>query len=210
MRQRSKYWGLQLYAVAHLTAMRFTPSLKEKSMSNNNLEQLANSQKANAEVMMTLVRSAFNGMEKLAALNLAASREFFNASVANTQQLMNVKDPKELAKINSALAQPGAEKMMEYARSLSDLAASMQKEITSVMEAQYSNFTKTASSAIEKTTASAPVGGDVFGAAMKLQASTKAYDNMTQMAKQMTDIAEANVKTASSATAKAAAATKKK
>lgn len=181
-------------------------------MSNNNLEQLANSQKANAEVMMALVRSAFNGMEKLAALNLAASRDFFNASVANTQQLMNVKDPKELAKINSALTQPGAEKMMEYAKSISDLAASMQKEITSVMEAQYSTFAKTASSAIEKTTASAPVGGDVFGAAMKqmLQASTKAYDNMTQMAKQMTDIADANAKTATSATAKAAAATKKK
>ena len=181
-------------------------------MSNNNLEQLANSQKANAEVMMTLVRSAFNGMEKLAALNLAASREFFNAGIANTQQLMSIKDPKELAKINSSLAQPGAEKMMEYAKSISDLAASMQKEITSVMEAQYNGFAKTASAAIEKTTASAPVGGDVFGAAMKqmLQASTKAYDNMTQMAKQMTDIADANVKTASSATAKAAAASKKK
>jgi phasin family protein len=178
-------------------------------MSNINLEQLAQSQKANAEVMMTLVRSAFNGMEQLAALNLAASRDFFNASVANTQQLMSVKDPKELAKINSALAQPNVNKMVDYARSVSDLAASMQKEITSVMEAQYSTFTKNASSAIDKTSASAPVGGDVFSAAMKqmLQASTKAYENMSQMAKQMTDIADANVKAASSATTKAASAT---
>ena len=30
MRQRSKHWGLQFYAVAHLTAMRFIPPLKEK------------------------------------------------------------------------------------------------------------------------------------------------------------------------------------
>lgn len=181
-------------------------------MSNINLEQLANTQKANAEVMMALVRSAFNGMEQLAALNLAATREFFNASVANTQQLMSAKDPQELSKLNSAIAQPNVEKMTEYSRRVYDLVTSMQKDITEVMESQYSNFTKTASSAIEKTTASAPVGGDVFGAAMKqmLQASTKAYDNMTQMAKQMTDIAEANVKTTTSATSKAAAASKKK
>ncbi len=181
-------------------------------MSNLNLEQLANSQKASAEVMMTLVRSAFNGMEQLAALNLAATRELFNASVANTQQLLSVKDPKELGKLSSELAKPNVEKMTEYSRRVADLVTSMQKEITSVMEAQYSSFTKNASSAIEKTTATAPVGGDIFGAAMKqmLEASTKAYDNMTQMAKQMTDIADANVKSVSSATAKAAAATKKK
>jgi len=67
-------------------------------MSTNNLEQLAAAQKANAEVMMALVRTAFNGMEQLAALNLAASRELFNTSVANTQQLLTIKDPQELAK----------------------------------------------------------------------------------------------------------------
>lgn len=181
-------------------------------MSNLNLEQLANTQKANVEVMMALVRSAFNGMEQLAALNLAASRELFNSSVANTQQLMSAKDPQQLSALSSSLAQPNVEKMTEYSRRVADLVTSMQKDITTVMESQYSNFTKTATSAIEKSSANAPVGGDVFAAAMQqmLQASTKAYDNMTQMAKQMTDIADANVKTVSSATAKAAAATKKK
>jgi len=181
-------------------------------MSNNNLEQLAASQKANAEVMMTLVRTAFHGMEQLAALNLAASREFFDASVANTQQLLNVKDPKELAKLNTALAQPSVEKLVEYSRNVCNLAANVQKEITSVIEEQYSSFTKNAASVIEKGAASTPVGGDVFASAIKqiLQASTKTYDNMTAMAKQMTDIAETNVKAATSATAKAAATTAKK
>jgi phasin family protein len=179
-------------------------------MSNMNLEQIANTQKANAEVMMTLVRTAFTGMEKLAELNLAASREFFNTSVSSTQQLMSIKDPKDLAKVNSTLAQPSVEKMLEYSRSIYDLAASMQKEITSVIEAQYSSFAKDASAAIEKGASSAPVGGDVFSAAMQqvLQASTKAYDNMSQMAKQMTEIADANVQAASDATTKAVAAPK--
>lgn len=178
-------------------------------MSHNNLEQFTNAQKANAEVMMALVRSVFNGMEKLAALNLAATREFFNASVTGAQQLTSLKDPQDLAKINASLTQPGVDKMMEYSRNVYDLVAGMQKEVTSVMEAQYSSFNRTASSAIEKTSASAPVGGDVFAAAMKqmLQASNKTYDSMTQMAKQMAEVAEANIKAASAATNKATPAT---
>jgi phasin family protein len=186
-------------------------------MSTMNLEplqQLANSQKANAEVMMTLVSTAFSGMEKLAALNLAASREFFDSSVSNTQQLMSIKDAQELAKVNSSLAQPSVEKVLAYSRSIYELATSLQKEITSVMEAQYSSFAKNAAAALDKGAGSAPVGGDVFSSTMQqmLQASTTAYDGMSQMAKQMTDIAAANIKAATMAadTKTAATAAKKK
>ena len=123
-----------------------------------------------------------------------------------------IKDPKELSKLNSALAQPNIEKMTEYSRRLYDLVTAMQKDITAVMESQYSSFTKTATGAIEKTTAASPIGGDIFSAAMQqmLDASNKAYGNMTQMAKQMSDIADANTKSATSATSRAAAAAKKK
>ncbi|MBL8450857.1 MAG: phasin family protein [Dechloromonas sp.] len=173
-----------------------------------NLEQLAAAQKANAEVMMALLRTSFSGVEQLTALNMAASREFFNSAVSNTQQLLKAKDAKEMAKLNSQLAQPNVDKWTEYSRSIYDLVSSMQKEITSVLESQYSSFSKNASSAVEKASASAPVGGDVFAAAMKsmLNASTKAFDNMTSMAKQLSDIAEANVQVATKATKSSATA----
>lgn len=178
-------------------------------MSNPNIEQLAAAQQANAEVMMTLLRTAFNGVERMTALNIAASRELFSNTVANTQQLMSAKDAGAVAKLNSELAKPNLDKWMEYSRNVYDLVASMQKEVTSVMEAQYNDFSKNASSAVEKATASAPVGGDVFAATMKsmLGASTKAFDNMNAMAKQLTELAEANVKAASTATGKAVSAT---
>jgi hypothetical protein len=71
------------------------------------------------------------------------------------------------------------------------------------MEAQYSTFTKNAESVVEKAKASAPVGGDVFAATMQsmLGASTKAFDQMTSMAKQLSDIAEANLQAASNVAA---------
>ena len=118
------------------------------------------------------------------------------------------KDASEVAKLNSELAKPGVEKLVDYSRSIYDLVTEMQKEITSVMEAQYSSFTKNAQSAVEKATASAPVGGDVFAATMKsmLGASTKAFDQMTSMAKQLSDIAEANMQVATKAAVSAAPA----
>ena len=173
-------------------------------MSNPNIEQLAAAQKANVEVMTALLRTAFSGIERLTAINLAASRDFFNNTVANAQQLMSAKDANEVAKLSSEQAQPGVEKIVDYSRSVYDLVAQMQKDITSVLESQYSSFTKNATSAVEKATASTPVGGEVFSATMKsmLDASTKAFDNMTSMAKQLSDIAEANIQAATKATVK--------
>ena len=174
-------------------------------MSNPNLEQLTAAQQANAEVMMALLRTAFNGVERLTALNMAASRDFFNNTVANAQQLMGAKDANAVAKLNAELAKPNVDKLVDYSRSIYDLVSEMQKEVTSVMEAQYSNFTKTANSAVAKAKASAPVGGDVFAATMQsmLDASSKAFDNMTGMAKQLSDIAEANLQAAAKTTAPA-------
>jgi phasin family protein len=188
----------------------------EKMMSNPNFEQLTAAQQANAEVMTTLMRTAFNGLERLTALNMAASREFFNATVANAQQLMAAKDAATVAKLNSELAQPNVDKLMGYSRSVYDLVSEMQKEVTSVMEAQYSSFSKNAASAVEKAKTSSPVGGDVFAATMQsmLGASTKAFDQMTSMARQLSDIAEANMQVAAKAatpakTSATAAAAKK-
>jgi len=178
-------------------------------MSNPNIEQLAAAQTANLEVMTALLRTAISGVERLTAINLAASRDFFNNTVTNTQQLLAAKDAGAVAKLNSALAQPGVEKAVDYSRNVYDLVAQMQKEITSVLEAQYSTFTKNASSAVEKATANTPVGGDVFAATMKsmLGASTKAFDSLTSMAKQLSDIAEANVQVATKTAGKTTSAT---
>ncbi len=176
-------------------------------MSTIDLEQLAQSQKASAQVLLTLARTAFHGLEQLSALNLAASRDLFNTGTTGTQQLLGVRDPQQLKDVAASLARPNVDKLLEYSRSLYDLSANLQREVTSVLEEQYSNIRHNAAGLIEKTGAT-PIAGDVFGAAVKqlLNASNTAFENMSQMAKQVTDIVDTNVKAASSATAQAAAA----
>ena len=83
-------------------------------MTNPNIEQLTAAQKANAEVMVALVQTAFNGVEKIAELNLAAARDFLNSSVNGTQTLLGAKDVQETSKLQSTLAQPNLEKVTAY------------------------------------------------------------------------------------------------
>jgi phasin family protein len=175
--------------------------VEEKKMSNPNIEQLAAAQKANAEVMLTILRTAFAGVERLTALNVAASREFFNNTVANTQQLMAAKDANSVAKLNAELAQPNLEKWVDYSRSVYELTAQVQKELTSVIEAQYGKLTETAVTAAKKAGAAAPVGGDVFAAAMNsvLSASNQAFESLNTVTRQLTEISEANVSAATKA-----------
>ena len=178
-------------------------------MANNpNFEQLAAAQKANTEVLMAVMKTGFEGVQRIADLNMAATRELFDSTIANANTLMSAKDINDAARLNQSIAQPNVERMVDYSRRLYELMAQMQKEMTGIIETQYSQFAKTAAGAIDKTKASAPVGGDVFAAAMKsmLDATNKVFDQMTAATKQMNEVTEANVKATTTATSKAVGA----
>jgi phasin family protein len=177
--------------------------LKERIMSNPDIEQVSVAQKASAELLMAIMRTSFEGMQRLTELNMAAARETYSTTVATTGKLASSKDMSDMARVNQQVAKP--ERMMEYWRNVYDLVSAMQKEVTSVMQANYTQLTKTAASSIEHKKSSAIDGSDVIANAMKnmLEQTNKAFDNMTAVAGQMTNIANANIQAATSATAKA-------
>src|SRR3954464_3937334 len=105
-------------------------------------EQMSVAQKASAEVMMSIMRSSFEGMQRLTALNLAAARDLYSNSVAAGGKLATTKDVSELGRVNQQFAKP--ERLIEYWRSVYDLVSGMQKEVSAVMQANYSQLTKSA------------------------------------------------------------------
>jgi phasin family protein len=179
-------------------------------MSNPGLEQLTASQKIGADALLTLIRSSCNGLERLTALNMAAAREFLNNSVANTQQILAVKDVSDLSRVNANLLQPALEKWLDYSRSIYELAASLQKEVGSITEGQYEQITKTATASLDKTK-SAP-GSDIVAAAVKtfLDASGRVFDQMNSLSRQANAIAEANIQAVTNATTQVAAVAKQR
>ncbi|MDR0529194.1 MAG: phasin family protein [Zoogloeaceae bacterium] len=168
-------------------------------MSNSSaFEQFTSTQKINADVLLTLIRSACNGLERLTALNMTAARDFLNVAVANTQKILDVKDVSELSRLN--LSQPSLEKWLDYSRNVHDLATSLQKELTSVAEGQYEQLSRTANATLDKTK-NAP-GGDVLTATVKsfMDGYGRAFEQISQMSKQASALTEANMQAVANAT----------
>jgi phasin family protein len=173
------------------------------SNSHPEFEQVSVAQKASAEVLMSIMRTSFEGMQRLTALNLAAAKEMYSNTVAGTGKLATSKDVADMARVNQQIAKP--ERMMEYWRNVYDLVSAMQKDVSAVMQANYSQLSKAASSTIEQKKSTAIDGSDVMAGVMKnmLEQTNKAFDNMTAVASQMTSIANANIQAATAATEKA-------
>ena len=166
-------------------------------------EQMSVAQKASAEVLMSIMRSSLDGMQRLTALNLAAARELYSNTVSAGGKIAASRDVSEFARVNQQLSRP--EKMIEYWRNVYDLVTSMQKEVSTVMQSNYSQLSKAATSTIDHKKSSAVDGSDMMANVMKnmLDQTNRAFDNITAMATQMTNIANANIQAATAATEKA-------
>ena len=172
---------------------------------NATTEQFASANKANVETLLTFANTAFASAERLAALNLNTARSFLEDSVANAKALLAVKDVKELIAVQTTQAQPTAEKFVAYSRGVYEIATETQGELSKVVEAQVSDLNKNVTIAIDKAIKNAPAGSDVAMSSVKsaIAAANSAYDSMTKAAKQVSDIAEANVAAATTAAVKA-------
>ena len=172
-------------------------------------EQLASANKANVESMLTLANTAFASAERFAALNLNTARAVLEDSVNNAKALLGAKDLQEVISLQATLAQPAVEKAVAYSRSVYEISAQTQEEFSKLVEAQFAEVNKNVASSLDKAAKSAPAGSDVAVAAVKsaIAAANSAYDTMSKAAKQVAEIAEANVAAATNATVKAVGAT---
>ncbi|MBP9712846.1 MAG: phasin family protein [Sterolibacterium sp.] len=168
-------------------------------------EQFTTNNKANVEALLNLANTVFASAERFAALNLNTARSLLEDSVANTKALLGAKDIQELVALQATLAQPTVEKALAYSRSVYEITAQTQEEISKVVEAQFAEANKTVTTALDKAAKNAPAGSDVAVAAVKsaIAAANSAYDSISKAAKQVAEITEANVAAATNATAKA-------
>jgi len=177
-----------------------------------NLEQFTAANKASVDAMLSLANTALASAERIAALNLNTARSMLEDGVANTKAILGAKDPQEAMAVQASLAQPNVEKAVAYTRSVYEITAQSKEEVSKLLEGQFGDFQKQVSGLIDQAAKSAPAGSDVAVAAVKsaIAAATSAFDNMNKAAKQVADIAEANVTAATNATVKAVGTTAKK
>jgi len=177
-------------------------------------EQILAAQKANTETLFGLTNKAFEGVEKLAELNLAASKAVLSDVASHTQALLSVKDAQELLALQAGLIQPLAEKTAAYSRHLYEIASGTGAEFGKAFEAEvaevqnrFAEFGKVfaADAAEAQKTFVALVGNAAKNAAgtetavdvMKsaVTAASNAFESVQKAVKQAGEVAEANFNT---------------
>ncbi|HZQ71521.1 MAG TPA: phasin family protein [Burkholderiales bacterium] len=158
-------------------------------------EQIQAANKANVETLLAVANAQFAALEKLANLSSGAMKTAFEDSLSNTRALLGAKDVQEFVSLQNSFTQPAIEKAIAYSKSVYEVATETNAELSKVAERRVAEWNENFVSLLDKVSKNAPAGSDVAVAAVKsmLAAANSAYDNLTKVAKQATEIAEANV-----------------
>ncbi len=161
-------------------------------------EQIQSANKSNVETLLAVAHTQFAAFEKLATLSAGAVKSAFENSITNTRALLGAKDVQEFITLQNSFAQPAIEKAIAYSKSVYEVATEANTEFSKVAERRVSEWNEGFVNLLDKVSKNAPAGSDVAVAAIKsmLAASNSAYDNLTKVARQATEIAEANVNAA--------------
>lgn len=173
-------------------------------------EQIAAAHKANLETLFGLTNKAFEGVEKIVELNMAATRAALSEAASHSQALLNAKDIQELVTLQTSLFQPLAEKTAAYNRHLYNIATSTSAEVSKALESKASEFQQSFNNLVDSTAKNAPAGSETAVAMMKsaVSAANNAFESVQKAVKQASDLVDANLKAvAATATTTAATAT---
>ena len=150
--------------------------------------------------------TAFDGIERLALLNLAAARSMFEVSLSNIESLLGAKDVQSFVSLHKELSTPSIEKGLEYSRNVISIASETKDKIAKEVEVHVADTSAKVTGLVEKALAAAPAGSEVAVAAVKtaIKSANEAYEGLNKVAKQAAEVAEASVAAATNATLKAA------
>lgn len=175
-------------------------------------EKLLAAQQANVTLAFDIANALMSGTEQLVALNLATARSTLEDSLETTRAVFGAKSPTDLLELPTSLFQPTLEKNLSYWRGVYDIQMQTAEELASLFEAQRSAMNKEIVAAIDSVAKHAPAGTEIAFSTVKsaIAAANSAYDNLTKAARQVTDLAEANVEevTRSAKTARPASSAK--
>ena len=166
--------------------------IKETEM-NNPAEQIIATNKANLEAFEGAAKKAYVGVEKLAELNLAASKAALGESFNHAKAVMSVKTPQEFMSLQAAFFQPLAEKSTAYFQHVQAIATDAGADFTKQFEAQMADAQKAIGASVDQLVKNAPAGSE---------AAVAAFQNALSQGQKAVETAQATIKKAS-ATAQA-------
>ncbi|HMS78228.1 MAG TPA: TIGR01841 family phasin [Burkholderiaceae bacterium] len=174
-------------------------------------DQLVAAHKAALESFQAVAAKSFEGLEKLAELNLAATKSTLEETAEQFKALLEVKDVKALADFAAGSAQPAADKVTAYSKHVYEITSDTGSEIAKLIEKQFAEGNRQLHAAIDALAKNAPAGSEGVVTFMKsaVSAANTAYDQVNKATKQVVELAEANIVAAGKTAANGAARAKK-
>lgn len=153
---------------------------------------------ATVEAAARLTRISMDSAERTIAVQLEYAKGALAQAQLNARAVSQVKDVQDLVQLRAKIAENALENLMGYSRSLYEVGAEAQAELSKLAEERMSKFQQAVSESVDQAAKSAPAGGDVAAAAMKssLAATTAAFDSFSKAAKHLASFTDAGVRAA--------------
>jgi phasin family protein len=177
----------------------------------NPTEQIAEMNKTNVAQATKFAAVALENAEKLVKFQLGTAKTVFAQSVENANAVASIKDVQDLISLRTKLAESQMQYAMGYSRHLYELATEAQAEYSALAEESFGFYSKGMAAWVDKASKSAPAGSDVAMNALKstIAATTAAFDQFQKATKQVTSMADANMRAAAATATKAVKTAKK-
>jgi phasin family protein len=167
-------------------------------------EQLMQFGKSSIETALSVANITLQGTERLVGLQLKTAKEVLDEGIRSAQALSGAKNVQEFLALQSNSAQPSLEKALAYSRTVYELASETQSQISRVIEDRMAKASDEFVAAVDKAVKTAPAGSESALAAFKsaVVAANTAYETMSKVARDATDVAVSAATTTASKTAK--------
>jgi len=169
-------------------------------------EQVAAVTKAQVEGATKFANFGLEMTEKFVAFQLAYAKAAFGDAVTSAKTFSEMKEPASLPDMKASV-EPTVEKMTAYAKGLYELSAASQAQFSKLVEEQMTSVNSQMVSMLDSAAKNGPAGTELAVSALKsaLAAANSAYDNISKATKQATQLAEANLASATETVKKKAA-----
>ncbi|HZZ95316.1 MAG TPA: phasin family protein [Usitatibacter sp.] len=159
---------------------------------------------ATVEAAAKFTRISMDSAERTLAVQLEYARGAIAQATLNAKAVTQAKDLAELTQLRSRIAENALENLMGYSRSLYEVGAEAQAELSKLAEERMSTFQRAVAETVDQAAKNAPGGGDVAAAALKntLAATTAAFDSFSKAAKHVSSFTDATVRAGGNSKAK--------
>ena len=129
-------------------------------------EQIVAAQKFSIEAIYGFLNTAFEGYEKLAALNLQAAKASIleNEAVTSEALLRSAKNPQSFFELQSQQSQAATTKAQAYWHHVSEIATETRSQLVASNEKLVNEYVRESEMVIDNLAKQSPVGSDVMTA----------------------------------------------